>query len=69
MQVELSGQDIQSLLESLRYSKAQVSGITNPNPAPKEVAIENLRRLEEVEAKLRQALKQDGRGSPIGGRA
>ncbi len=57
MQIELSGQDVLSLLESLKYSKLKVSGVGHSGDVPKEVRAENLKRLEEVEAKLRLALK------------
>lgn len=60
MDVELTEQDLSVLLESLRYSKRQVS---DAQGTPYEVRQQNLARIEAVQDKLRAARdggKSDG---------
>ncbi|MEK6258605.1 MAG: hypothetical protein AABP62_08280 [Planctomycetota bacterium] len=50
MQVELTGEDIQTLIESLRYSKQRVEDAQGTPPT---VRKENLARIESAAIKLR----------------
>lgn len=52
--VELSAGEIETLLESLRYSTIRVEGSQG---TPDNVREENLARLDTVAAKLRQAMR------------
>ena len=52
MQLELDLRDIDTILESLKYSKMYT---THAQGTPYEVRQENLARIEAVEAKIREA--------------
>ncbi len=52
MQIDLTGEEVQTLLESLRYSKQRV---TDAEGTPYEVRRENLARIEQAMDKLRNA--------------
>ena len=52
MQIELTGGDIEVLLESLEYSKMHIRDAVG---TPYEVRQENLSRLDDVAQKLRDA--------------
>ena len=52
MQIDLEIQDIETLLESLNYSRQRVS---DAQGTPEEVRRENLARIEAVASKIREA--------------
>ena len=55
MNIEIDGEDLATLLESLKYSKQRVQ---DAQGTPYEVRRQNLERLDSVAAKLRQAAGQ-----------
>jgi hypothetical protein len=50
MDIDLNGDEIQTLLESLRYSKQRIA---DAEGTPYEVRQENIRRIDQVAMKLR----------------
>jgi hypothetical protein len=55
MQLDLTGEEVQTILESLRYSKQRVA---DAEGTPYEVRKENLARIEQAINKLRDAQSQ-----------
>jgi hypothetical protein len=52
MQIDLTGEEVQTVLESLRYSKQRIA---DAEGTPYEVRRKNLERIEQVISKLRDA--------------
>jgi hypothetical protein len=52
MQIDLTGEEVQTILESLRYSKQRIA---DAEGTPYEVRRENLARIEQATNKLRNA--------------